>query len=71
MADNWDLCPNCNVRGFIHSDYRTGAEVCEECGVVVRRLISDESEYRTFSSDKGDQQPGKDCPLPRGVLPRS
>lgn len=47
-------CPYCRDAGFVIYDNQTGDEVCRVCGIVLeQRVMSEEQEWRTFSSDSG------------------
>eukprot|EP00388_Colpodella_angusta_P017273 GDKJ01042754.1.p1 GENE.GDKJ01042754.1~~GDKJ01042754.1.p1 ORF type:complete len:388 (-),score=80.42 GDKJ01042754.1:58-1221(-) len=47
-------CPYCRDAGFVIYDSQTGDEVCRVCGMVLEaRVMSEEQEWRTFSSDSG------------------
>jgi hypothetical protein len=49
-------CPECppEAKAEVIVDPHQGVEVCTSCGLIVGTVISDESEWRTFSDRRGD-----------------
>ena len=48
-------CPNCRKTPNLVEDFASGDMICDECGCVVGdRIIDTRSEWRTFSSDNGE-----------------
>jgi hypothetical protein len=50
------VCPECppDARAEVVIDHHQGVYVCTSCCLVVGTVISDESEWRTFSDRRGD-----------------
>ena len=55
MTNHWRRtslnCARCEAYDDFVNDERTGDVVCRQCGVVSRRLFSEQTEYRVFNDD--------------------